>query len=77
VEALRQIGLLEHNLEQMELQAQINLVLEQMEVEQMSLDRIGLLLVEMPEQEVLLLLPQEQVLKPRVECLVAFLVLLE
>jgi len=37
----------------------INLVLEQMEVEQMSLDRIGLLLVEMPEQEVLLLLQKE------------------
>jgi hypothetical protein len=52
---------------------QINLVLEQMEVEQMSLDRIGLLLVEMPEQQVLLLPPQEQVLEVRSVALLALL----
>jgi hypothetical protein len=73
VEALRQIGLLEHNLAEQMCLEQINLVLEQMEVEQMSLDRIGLLLVEMPEQQVLLLRPQEQVLEVRSVALLALL----
>jgi hypothetical protein len=59
VEALRLIVLLALLLEQMEHQAQIRHVQEQMEVEQMSRDRIGLTLVEMPERLALLLRPRE------------------
>jgi hypothetical protein len=59
VVALRLIALLALNQGQMAHQELISLVQEQMVVEQMFQDRIGLTLVEMPERQALLPRPRE------------------